>query len=109
MQLDQRGKAHAQTVGVSFWERAAEKFVKQKCRFEIRAGWGVLDCADGVPKVQPSRVFFRGAQQSRQSPAQVGGLADVRFTLRIRTAEAKDRRLSRHGGENLCVMFRREL
>ena len=67
-----------------------QQFVEQKSRFEVRTGGRVLDPAYAVAQVQPFGALIKGAQQSLQSPSQVGCLADVGIGALIGAAQRKD-------------------
>ncbi len=101
VQLEQRGEAQAEAVGVRLGEGLAQHAIQQKPGFEVGAGGGVLDGAHTVAQVQSSRLFRR-AQEAVQAAAQIGGLADIRFGPGIVPAQQKHCRR----GRGRCECFR---
>ena len=101
VQLEQRGEAQAEAVGVGLGEGLAQHAIQEKAGFEIGTGGGVLDGAHAVAQVQSSRLFRR-AQEAVQAAAQIGGLADIGFGLRIVPAQQEYCRR----GRGCCECFR---
>src|SRR5436190_3338938 len=81
MQLHQRCRAQPQPGRISFRERSSQEPIKQKLRFEVRAGQSEFNLANAVAQVQTLAVLAWEAQQSLQSPAQIRCLADIRFAF----------------------------
>ena len=108
-ELDQRRKAQPQALVVGLGELAAQGFVEQERRLEVRAGRGPLDPAHAIAQVQLAALSLDGAEQALQAAAQVRGLADVRLAAFFRSAQHEHRRARRSGGEQLGVAVGNEL
>src|SRR6266576_3872041 len=83
-------------------KNTAQYPIKKKSGFEVRTGRGIFERADPVPQIQASRALFRRAQQSQQSPAKVGGFADIGLGAAF-SAEHEDRGSRGRGSEELVI------
>ena len=107
-QLDQRRKTQPQAFVVGLGEFAAQRLVEQERRFEVGAGGGPLDPAHAVAQVQFAGMAVDGAEQALQAAAQVRSLADVWLAGLVLSAQQKDCRTRRRGGEQVRVAVRQE-
>src|SRR4051794_3817212 len=60
-----------------------QQTIKQQCVLKIRCRRAILDGFAALAEVQPLRysLLFLRREQARNAPAEVGGLADVRFAV----------------------------
>ena len=108
VQLDQRGEAQAQTVGIGLGKavRSARYRRKPDSKSEPVA---VYSMERTRSRRFSLRVCSGGPEEALQAAAQVGSLADIGLGLGIVAAKQKDGRRGRNGGECFRVAIGDEL
>jgi hypothetical protein len=86
MQFEKRSEAQTEPVTVCLGESGAKRAIQQKSRLEIGAGGGEFNPSHEVSEVEAAAVIRR-SEESLQTAAQVGGLADVGLGLGIVSAK----------------------
>ena len=105
MQLDQRGEAKTQPVGVGLRKCIAQELVKKELRFKIGTSGGEFDFAHAVTQVQPLALFMGWPEKTHQPASEIRRLADVRLAF---ASEQENRCRSREFLKEALVLIRRE-
>ena len=93
----------AQAIFVGVGKKRAQGLVEDESGFEIRPGGRVLDDGNAVAQVELAGARFGGTEKADESPAEVGGLADVGLRLRVARAQQENRGRGGGRGEDLGV------
>jgi len=108
VEFDEGRKTQPQAFAISLGERRPQELIEEKTGLEVRPRRRVLDPVHTLPEVQPLAIVRGNRKQPLQPAPQVGGLADVGFSLPVST-QKKHRWLRRNRGEELLIVAGIEL
>ena len=87
MQLHERREAETQAVLIGLWKRFSKNSIEKKSGFEVGTGRGEFDRPNAIAQVQLFRALGDWSEKPLQTAAKIRCLADVRFSLRVATAQ----------------------